>query len=73
MAKVAIRTASAEKNILLSEKYSLKDVEDLIRQASDSGRTVLILDGDRDGKVVLSIGGTEPFTIREQRSSSNVW
>lgn len=69
MTKVAIRTATAEKNILLHEKYSLADVEELIRQAGDSGRRLLILDGDRDGKVVLSIGGTEPFTIREQRPS----
>lgn len=65
MAKVSIRTASAEKNIVLSEAYTLEEVIDEIEEAASTGKSVVVFDLDRGGKTVISIGGTEPFTVRE--------
>lgn len=65
MAKVAIRTATAEKNIVLAEHYSLDAVVAAFEEASSAGERVLMFDLDRGGKVAISVGGTEPFTIRE--------
>lgn len=72
MAKVAIRPASADKNVVLHEKYTVDDVVAEVEEASAAGKNIVIFESNGGGHVVVSIGGTEPFTIREARSGSVV-
>lgn len=65
MPRIAIRPLNSARHVVLDEQYSLEDVEAMIQRAIIDGQHAVIFDGDRDGKVVVSVSGTEPFTIRE--------
>ena len=63
---VNIRMLNTERSLVLDSKYTLDDVTGAIEAASSRGERALIFDGHRGEKFVVSVGGTEPYTIRDR-------
>lgn len=67
---ITIRSLSATKSLVLDEEYTYEDVVEKISDAIASGKSAVMFDGKRGETFVVSVGGSEPFTIREQSGST---